>query len=159
MTFFVANWKLIVISALAALLGLMTNLYSGARDDLSRMTERYNAFVGATKVIGEQAAETKAKDEAEQLKNLEKVKVDNEKRLPQIRANAITNYLARLQHDTSNDSSSGAVQGDGPGLRVDDGSGKECVPDRRFIEDAADDATKVKAWQAYCQLNKCPVKD
>jgi len=159
MTLLLANWKLILIAALAVLLGLMTNLYLGKRDELSKMTERYGAFVEATGVIGKDAELKKKADEAEHLKNLEKVKANHESLLPQVRADAVANYLARRVRPIPHPSAgSGPVLGNGPGISVDDGAVRECVPDETFIANCAEDASKVGAFQEYCQRNHCPIE-
>jgi len=159
MTLLLANWKLIVIAALAVMLTLMTNLYIDTRDDLLIEKANFTTFVARVDELGKDAEDKKVKDEAEQTKNLEKVKADYEKQIPAIRARAVTNYLARVQHDAAENPGSGAVQGDGPGLRLDDGTSKECRLDEEFIQDAAEDADKLGAWQEYCRLNNCPVKE
>jgi len=155
-------WPYIVIALLVAALSGMGNLYLGKRDELTTMTGRYDAFVSATKVIGEQATVDKAATEAEHLKNLTQVKDDHENQVEQVRNSAVAQYLAAhpasVRNCPSNSSGSSAVRGDGPGLKLDDGASQKCVPDEAFIQDAADDAVKVGAWIEYCQLNKCPVK-
>lgn len=159
MSLLLANWKLVVIAALAALLALMTNLYLGTRDDLVVEKANFTSFVARVDELGKEAEDKLGKDKAEQLKNLEKVKADHEKQIPTIRAGAVANYLARVRNNAAENPGGGAVQGNSPGIRLDDGAGKECVPDEAFIRDAAEDAEKVGAWQEYCRLNQCPVKE
>jgi len=53
---------------------------------------------------------------------------------------------------------SGGVPGNAAGQPVDDGTGKECIPDPAFIADAAEDAARVEAWRAWCTLNKCSIE-
>ena len=143
-----APW--VIAAVLVILLGVMTNRYLGKRDELSVMTTRYNAFVGATEVIGKQAEEDKKAQETEHEQNLTQVKANHEEQIPQIRADAVTNYIAThpasVQHRTSTSTGSGYVRGNGSGVRLDDGVSKECIPDEGFIQDAAEDAAKVAAW-------------
>ena len=158
MSLILANWKLAVIGALLILLGIVGRLYIGARDDLIVEKANFTNFVSRVDELGKEAEAKRLRDEADQLKNLEKVKADHEKQIPTIRARAVANYLARVRNDASANSGGGAVQGNGAGIRLDDGTGKECLDDQGFIEDAAEDAAKVEAWRAYCTLNNCPVE-
>ena len=158
MSLILANWKLAVIGVLLILLGIVGRLYIGARDDLIVEKANFTNFVSRVDELGKEAEAKRLRDEADQLKNLEKVKADHEKQIPTIRARAVANYLARVRNDASTNSGSGAVQGNGPGLRLDDGTSKEFLDDQGFIEDAAEDAAKVEAWRAYCTLNNCPVE-
>lgn len=155
-------WPYIIIGFLVFSLVGMTNLYLGKRDELSVMVTRYNAFVGATEVIGKQAEANKRAEEAQHEKNLQQVKEDHENQIPQIRDNAVANYIAAhptsVRHGTAASSGSGSVRGDGSGIKLDDGASCEQVLDTTLIQDAADDAAKVGAWIEYCQLNHCPVR-
>ena len=159
MSLILANWKLAVIGALLILLGIVGRLYIGARDDLIVEKANFTNFVSRVDELGKEAEAKRLRDEADQLKNLEKVKADHEKQIPTIRARAVANYLTRVRNDASTNSGGGAVQGNGPGLRLDDGAGAQCVPDEAFIADAAEDAEKVEAWREYCRLNRCPVME
>ena len=148
-----APWIACVVLALA--LAAMTGKYLSKRDELVALT-------ASVRVLGE-AAEARvkaAKKESED--NLEKVKADYEKQVPEIRSSAVASYLARRAADPARVrepvAGGGPVSGDGAGVRVDDGTLKECVPDEEFIEDAAEDAAKVEAWRSYCALNHCPVE-
>ena len=158
MSLILANWKLAVIGVLLILLGIVGRLYIGARDDLIVEKANFTNFVSRVDELGKEAEAKRLRDEADQLKNLEKVKADHEKQIPTIRARAVANYLARVRNDASTNSGSGSVRQDGTGIRLDDGASKKCVLDQRLIEDAAEDAAKVEAWRAYCTLNNCPVE-
>ena len=127
---------------------------------LSTLQEKHDAFVSATKAEGESAAEReKLKTEGYEY-TLKKVKADYESQIPAIRANAVANYLsAHGLPESGANTCSGQVLGNGTGIRLDDGAVKKFVPDEAFIADAAEDAAKVGAFQAYCTMNKCPVKD
>lgn len=161
-TIFLKFWPYIVIAALVAALVGMGHLYLGKRDELAAQVTKYNYFVGATAVIGKQAEETKKADEAKHEQNLQQVKENHENQIDQVRTDAVANYIAahpvRVRNVASTSSGSGSVRGDGSGLKLDDGTSKECIPDQAFIQDAAEDAEKVGAWIEYCQRNNCPVR-
>ena len=159
MTLLLANWKLILIGILAAMLGLMTNLYLEKRDDLAVEKANFFSFVSRVDELGKDAEAKREADVAEQLKNLEKVKATHENLLPQVRADAVANYLAhRVRTNSRPSADSGAVRWNGPGISLDDGAVRECVPDETFIRSCAEDASKVGAFQEYCQRNRCPVE-
>ena len=154
-----ANWKLIVIAALAAALIGVTNAYVDLRDEFVG----YKASVVA---IGEAAKREVEKKEQEGKENLAKVRGEYENKIETIRSNAVANYAARRPATRpasvrEQPASGSSVSGSGSGLRLDDGTGKECVaaPDAAFIEDAADDAAKLSAWQEYARLNGIEVKE
>jgi hypothetical protein len=44
-----------------------------------------------------------------------------------------------------------------PGIKVDAGTSSQCGLDETLIQDAADDAHKLGAWQAYAKQNHLPV--
>lgn len=159
MSLLLANWKLVVIGVLLVLLGIVGRLYIDKRDALIIEKANFMTFVARVDELGKEAEAKKAKDEADQLKNLAKVKADHEKQLVEIRDGAVAAYLARLRQRVPKNPGSGAVQGGGSGIRLDDGASAQCVPDEGFIRDAAEDAEKVGAWQEYCRLNQCPVMD
>lgn len=143
----------IIIVVLAAALAWTTNLYLGKRDQLAALTASVQALGQAAEA---RVAEVKKQSE----ENLKTVKEDHEKLAPAIRAGAVRNYLAahpkrvRVVH-----AGSGSVPRDAPREQVDDGGAEKPVLDEAFIADAADDANKLAAWQQWCQLNRCPVKD
>lgn len=142
-----APW--IAAIALAALLALMTNLYLNERD-------QFLIFRTSVKTLGEQAEKEQVAKKKAGEDNLTNLKATYEAKLPQIRAGAVAAYLGRVRNA---DSSGSPVRPDGAGIKLDDGTGKECRPDTALIEDAADDAAKVEAWRAYCTLNNCPIED
>ena len=132
---------------------------TAAEQKTTRVQQAFDKFALDTYNTGLKAEAKRLRDEADQLKNLKKVQADHEKQIPTIRARAVANYLTRVRNDASTNSGGGAVQGNGPGLRLDDGAGAQCVPDEAFIADAAEDAEKVEAWREYCRLNRCPVME
>lgn len=143
-----ANWKLILIAILIAGVCIFAELWDSARSDLIE----YKASIAqmATDVEAENAKAARV-----HLQNLEILRKDYEINVPEIRRGAVTAYLARL-HAVAGTS---GVSGTGPGIKLDDGAVSQCVPDEQFIQDAAEDATKIAAWQQYGKLNHIPVKD
>lgn len=126
---------------------------------LSTLQEKHDAFVAMTKVEGEAAAEReKLKTEGYEY-TLKKVKADYESQIPAIRANAVANYLATHGLSDANPGS-GQVLGNGTGIKLDDDAKRELIPvGQEFIQACAEDSAKVGAFQSYCTLNQCPVKD
>lgn len=119
----------------------------------------YDKFVFDTKAEGESAAmREKLKTEGYEY-TLKKVKEKYESQIPIIRANAVDRYIAA--HGVSDTNScSGQVLGDGTGVQLDDGAKQERIfVEREFIQTCAEDAAKVGAFQSYCTLNHCPIKD
>ena len=131
---------------------------TAAEQKTTSVQQAFDKFALDTYNTGLKAEAKKQEDEQKARDNLKKVKADHEKQIPTIRARAVANYLARVRNDASANSGGGAVQGNGAGIRLDDGTGKECLAGQGFIEDAAEDAAKVEAWRAYCTLNNCPVE-
>jgi len=150
MSFLLLNWKLIVIGVLVAATGLMTNLYVGKRDELI-------AFTAQVKQAGEAQKVETQKREVQFKETLKVIKDQYENTIPEIRANAVTNYLAA--HSVRNPSPrSRPVPKTSSSVQVDDSAKLECVPDGAFIENAAEDALKLEAWQDWAKLNGVPVE-
>lgn len=150
MSFLLLNWKLIVIGVLVAATGLMTNLYVGKRDELI-------AFTAQVKQAGEAQKVETQKREVQFKETLKVIKDQYENTIPEIRANAVTNYLAA--HSVRNPSPrSRLVPKTSSSVQVDDSAKLECVPDGAFIENAAEDALKLEAWQDWAKLNGVPVE-
>ena len=132
---------------------------TAAQLETKSVQQDFDKFALDTYNTGLKAEAKKQEDEQKARDNLKKVKADHEKQIPSIRAGAVANYLARSVRDNAAaNPGSGAVQGNGAGIRLDDGTGKECLAGQGFIEDAAEDAAKVEAWRAYCTLNNCLVE-
>jgi hypothetical protein len=149
-TLLLANWKLIVIGVLSALVVMFYNLWLGARDDLA-------SFKGQ---IAQSAADAEAENARMlrvQLANLNVLKVDYEAKLPQVRSDAIANYLARRVR--TKPAGETGVPSTGTGIKVDDGTSKESIPDPSFIADCAEDAHRLTAWQQYGRMNHLPIKE
>lgn len=154
-----APWFL--AGVLALLLGLMTHLYLGERDEVARIQTKYDNFVTATETVGKEAQARKDAEDKEKKDNLIQVEKNHEAQLPAIQANAVAMYLAAHPNSVCGrpvaSAGGSSVLGNGPGIRLDDGTVKECIPDEEFIRNAAEDATKIAAWIEYCQRNHCPV--
>ena len=131
---------------------------TAAEQKTTSVQQAFDKFALDTYNTGLKAEAKKQEDEQKARDNLKKVQADHEKQIPTIRARAVANYLARVRNDASANSGSGSVRQDGAGIRMDDGTSKECLDDQGFIEDAAEDAAKVESWRAYCTLNNCPVE-
>ena len=133
---------------------------TAAEQKTTRVQQAFDKFALDTYNTGLKAEAKKQEDEQKAKDNLKKVQADHEKQIPTIRARAVANYLAAhsMPDDSGTSTGSGSVRENGAGIRLDDGAGKECVLDQGFIEDAAEDASKVEAWRAYCTLNNCPVE-
>ena len=148
MMWLLSNWKLVVLSLLIGYASLVTKLWRMSADDFSH----YKADV---------AAEAAAKDQQHQ-KTVEDVSNAWNSILPGVRSNAVSSYLAA--HRTGGGmqpASPGNVQ-PASGAEGTDGAGKEqlsaCQPDARFIQDAAEDALKIKKWQDWATENQLPIQ-
>ena len=132
---------------------------TAAKQDTVKVQQAFTEFKQETTRIGQAA-----KDEQQELnytheKNLEQVRKDHEQEIKVVRDGAVAKYLAAngMRNNSVRAGGSG-VRTLAPGLKVDAGAAKECVPDETLIRDAADDAEKLSAWQDWCHLNNCPVQ-
>ena len=159
-------WPYLVAFALgAALVGSAVWKIQGLRvtaeqQKTTRVQQSFDRFALDTYNTGVKADAKRLEDEQKAKDNLKKVQEDHEKQIPTIRARAVANYLAThgMPDDAGTSAGSGPVREDSAGIRLDDGTSKKCVLDQGFIEDAAEDASKVEAWRSYCTLNNCPVE-
>ena len=142
----------IVIAILLALLGWTTHLYLGKRDQIAALTASVQA-------LGQAAEKVVEEKKAEYATNLQTVKEDHERLIPAIRAGAVRNYRDHHPDGVLNNSGCGAVPGPSTGVQVDDGTQPKRIPDDTTLGNCAEDASKVAAFQQYCSLNHCPVKD
>ena len=117
----------------------------------------------SVKTLGDQAKIDKERVEQERDANLVKVET-YEKSLPDVRSNAVAAYKLRYPNTCRSGVSKPTTR-----KQVDDGTTKEPVApgsaesatfitESTFIEDSADDANKLAAWQAWAILNDIPVK-
>lgn len=152
MTWLTLNWKLAVIGMLAAALVGMGNMYLGKRDELA-------GFKATVEQAGKAAATANKLVETQHEDNLVQVRKDYEDKVPEIRSNAVANYVAAHPAVVRYRTVVRTVPADGASQPVDDDPVAECLPDEPFIENAAEDAAKLGAFQQYCKLNHCPIKD
>lgn len=143
----------IIIVVLVVAHAWTTNLYLGKRDQLAALT-------ASTQALGQAAQKIVEEKKIEHANNLQTVKENYENHVPTIRADAVRNYLAAHHRRVRVErAGGGALPRDAPGEQVDDRASKELVPDSAFIEDAAEDALKLNAWQEWSRLNAIPVED
>lgn len=154
----------LIAAAFGLALAAMTHFYLGKRDELATTTANFDSFVATTKELGEKAAADNARKDAEHKQNLKTIREEHESEIPRIRNEAVANYLSGRpaavvwQQSAANPSGS-SMRGNRAGIGLDDGEKRQCVPDEAFIQNAAEDAAKLDAWQQYCTLNHCPVID
>lgn len=141
-------WPYIAIAVLVSTNVMAFKLWSHARHDLAE----FKAEVEATARVQEAANAQIVKDHED---NLKKVKATYETQLADASVNAVRNYLNNRVRPNSGGRQ---VPASGSGLKVDDGTQSQCVPDDAFIQACATDAVKVGAWQRYADLNNIPVE-
>ena len=154
-------WVLAVAVALGLALGLMTNLYLEKRDALAIEKTRFDTFVAGVERKGRDAEAEKARKDAEHKQTLAQIKETHESQIPRVRADAVANYRASigLRQRSATNPGSGELRGNGAGVRLDDGAQRQCVLDETLIQNAAEDAAKLGAWQQYCRMSRCPVTE
>lgn len=121
-------------------------MYLGKRDELTTLT-------ASVKTLGKAAQARLEQEKKQSADNLKKVTDDHEKLIPAIRDGAIAAY--RLRHPVT---SSGPVSANAVGKPVANDPLGECLPDTALLENAAEDASKLSAWQQWCMLNQCPIQ-
>lgn len=143
---FLRSAPYVIIVALIAALSWATHLYLGKRDELSALT-------ASVKTLGEAAQARVEQEKKQSAENLKKVTDDHEKLIPAIRDGAIAAY--RLRHP---DARRSPMSANAVGKPVANDPIGECLPDTALIENAAEDASKLSAWQEWCVLNQCPIQ-
>lgn len=143
------NWKLVVIGVLVLALGGMTSLYVEKRDELI-------VFRAQVEQAGFAQKAKNAELKAEHAANLIEVRRSYENQVPEIRANAVDAYRAHQRSVRTYPSRSG-VPSAPASLRVDDAAQPELVLDPAFIENCAEDANQLTAFQNWVRLNRVPV--
>lgn len=132
---------------------------TAAQQETKKVRQDFTKLQQETKEEGLKAKARELAKETEHQANLEKVRNDHERNIQAVRDSAVAKYLAsRRVRNHAAGSGGGPVRADGQGLRVDDGTQPQCVPDKELIENAAEDAEKLSAWQDWCHLNNCPVQ-
>lgn len=148
----------IIIAVLIAALAWTTHLYLNKRDQLAALTATVQALgVAAEKVVEEK--------KAEYASNLQTVKEDHESLTSAIRATAVANYVRAHPNagGVLNCSRSRTLCPTSSSIKVDDGTEQKPLLDGNItldeatIRNAAEDASKVDAWQEWAKLNNLPV--
>lgn len=130
---------------------------TAAQQKTVEVEQAFTQFRQATTEVAQKAKAAQLALEQAHQKTLEQVRSNYESNIQSVRNNAVTNYLARLRDNAKRAGGSG-VRTITLGLKVDDGAVQKCIPDDDFIRNAAEDASKVSAWQVWCELNQCPVE-
>ncbi len=143
------GWPYIVIGVLVLANGFTFRLWQSEREE--HIT--YRAQIAA---MADAVAEENARLARIQLQNLSHLRVDYEAKTADIRADAVAAYLRRVPKPAAR---SDAMPSGGTGIKVDDGDTAQCRPDLALVQDAADDALKLSAWQEYARLNHVPIGD
>ena len=143
------GWPYIAIGLLVISNGFTFRLWQSERED--HITYRAQIASMANAVREENARLARI-----QLQNLSHLRVDYEAKLPSVRSDAVAAYLRRVPVPAARGD---AVPAPSANIKVDDGAVKECRPDSALIQDAADDALKLSAWQEYGRQNHLPVQE
>lgn len=149
MMFLLANWKLILIGLLVAATALCFKLWR----------EEVRAFAllkAQVEVLGKAAAAEKKRIEEAHVKTTKEIKDAIPKQIAAARSHAVRNYIASLPVSPGSGGMSGVADRAG-GI---DAAGKEPVVACRpgFIEDAAQDAATLSAWQDWARQIGFPVR-
>lgn len=155
-----AQWKLILIAILIA----SNYFFYGEWQDVKTELAVFSARVDDA---AKTAEEEKKKLEDSHKHNLKVVKDEYEAKLPQVRDNAVANYVAahpvRLLPRPAGQST---MPGTSSGKQENDGASQEpvldsgaCPLDEKLIKDAAEDALVLTQWQEWCIRNGCKVEE
>jgi len=149
MIFLLANWKLVLIGLLLATTALCFKLWRGEVRDFA-------LFKAQVEVLGKAAAAEKQRIEAAHAKTTKEIKDAIPKQIAAARSHAVRNYVARLPVSPGGSGVSAIARG-AAGI---DAAGKEPVAACRpgFIEDAAQDAATLTAWQDWARQIGFPVR-
>jgi hypothetical protein len=146
-----SNWKLVLMALLVAAVGLFYHLWRAEVDEFAAFKAQVAAEGEAAKI------EAKRIDDLHQHVLKETTDAWN-KQLPAIRAGAVSAYLARF--GVRDNPGSGNVPSNAGGAQSADGTSQggvaTCAPG--FVQDAAEDAGKVGAWQDWAKGNRLPVE-
>lgn len=154
-----AQWKLVLIAVLITSNYFFYSAWQDANTELAVFSARVDEVAKAAK--GEKEAL-----EDFHKRNLKVVKDEYEAKLPQVRNNAVANYLtAHPVRVLPRPDGASTVSGTSSGQQKDDGASQEpipvetCSPDERFIQDAAEDALVLTQWQEWCIRNSCNIEE
>lgn len=142
------NWRVALFAAVVALLATFYMLWQDTEKDLTVLQVQTESEAKAAKAYVKET-------HALHTKTLKETNNDWRKRLPEVRSGAVAAYLAahRVPQGGNNPGDPAAH-----GPQVPDGAGQECLPDRKLIEDAAEDALKIAEFQDFVRKNKLPVE-
>ena len=152
-TFLLANWRLVLIAALAGSTVLMFNLWRGAEDGKRSLEIEFRLKVA-------QAEQATKEVQDRSTKTLEKINATHNAKLAQAKTDAVRNYLTRygtggLSVAAGTPAIPGIAYRPGPP----DAAGCECMaPDPGFIQACAQDALTVGEWQSWALGNHLPVE-
>ncbi len=149
MIFALTHWKLILIGLLVASTALCFKLW---REE----ARAFALFKAQVEVLGKAAQAEKKRTEEAHAKTTKEIKDAIPKQIAAARRHAVRNYVARLPVHPGGDRVPGAADSSA-GI---DAAGKEpvvaCRPE--FIEDAAQDAATLTAWQDWARQIGFPVR-
>ena len=128
---------------------------------LDAVQSKFDGFVATVKAQGEAAEKLKVAKETEHNRITKEIKDAIPKQIAAARSNAVRNYIASLPVSPGGSGVSGTARGAG-GV---DAASKESVAagwsgtaDPAFIEDCAQDAALIGAWQDWARKNEFPTK-
>jgi hypothetical protein len=143
-----SQWRIILLGIVVTWAAVVTHLYIGERDAFNSFKAEQKALADAAEQRGVEVANGINKGWADAL--------------PGVRSNAISVYCRT--HLCGVQPVPGAAGGSTPSAEGSDGARQEssttstCAIDRRFIEDAAEDALKIKSWQEWATRNNLPIQ-
>lgn len=145
-----ANWKLVAIGILSALVMLFYNLWQ-------RKVDEFNVFKAGVEAVGRAAEAEKKRVEETHAKTTKEIKDAIPKQIAAARSNAVKRYIASLPTYPGGSGLSCAPNSAGG---TDATSKESMVGGCRagFIEDAAQDATTIGQWQDWARQIGFPVK-
>lgn len=124
---------------------------------LDAVNANHAEFVAEVRAEGA-AAEATAKVTEERYKQtLKEINDVWNSKLPKVRDNAVRAYLAAHSVSTGG-SGSCQVSTTTDSPQSSNATGKECVPDERFIQDASEDALIIQQWQDWATGNNLPIE-
>lgn len=141
---------------------------TAAQQETKAVEQEFTSFKQSTKEEGLQAKAENLRIKGEYQTTLKEIEAKHGKEIDRKAANAVANYRnahpnsvcdSLWKPTTKGNTGGGAVSGSGAGIRMDDETQRQCVPDEEFIRECARDANKVGAFQLYCTRNHCPIED
>lgn len=149
MMFAIANWKLILIGLLVATTALCFKLW---REEV----RAHALFKAQVEVLGKAAATEKKRIEEAHIKTTKEIKDAIPKQIAAARSHAVRNYIARLPVSSGGSGVSGTANSAGGINAARQEPVAACRPE--FIEDAAQDAATLTAWQDWARQIGFPVR-